>query len=58
MDTIKGVKSIWEYAISDNLLKDLKNVLIKEYGFKEVGVLNNYHVVSIDPYDYEKEGGC
>lgn len=56
MDTVDGVKSIWEYSFSDNLLKDLKKVLIEEYGFHEVGVLNNYHVVSVDPYDYE-EGG-
>lgn len=59
MDTVNDVKSIWEYSIADGLLKDLKKVLVENYGFHEIGVLNNYHVVDVDPYDYpkEKEGG-
>ena len=56
MDTINGVESIWEYAIADNLLTDLKKLLIRDYGFREIGVLNNYHVLSVDPYDYEDGG--
>ena len=56
MDTIDGKKSIWEYALDDDLLKDIKDILITKYGFYELKEFPAYHVQGVDPYDYE-EGG-
>lgn len=53
MDTVDGVKSIWEYAIDDDLLKAIKEVLINEYDFVELKNFPKYHVHGVDPYDYD-----
>ena len=56
MDTVDDVKSIWEYTIDDDLLKDIKKVLIERFDFFELKDFPSYHVHGVDPYDYE-EGG-
>ena len=53
MDTVDGVKSIWEYSISMALMLDIKKVLINDYGFVELKDFPKYHVEGVDPYDYE-----
>ena len=56
MDTIDDVKSIWEYAIDDDLLKAMKKVLIEKYDFFELKPdidVPRFHVKGVDPYDYD-----
>jgi len=53
MDTKEGVKSIWEYAIDEDMLEDLLNVLIKKHGFRKLTDFPVYHVKGVDPYDYD-----
>ena len=54
MDTVDGVKSIWEYSSDDEeLLDDLVNVLIKDQGFRKLQDFPVYHVKGVDPYDYD-----
>lgn len=55
MDNVDGEKSIWEYSIDDDLMIDVKKVLIKEYGFQELSNFPTYHVIGVDPYDYEPD---
>lgn len=53
MDTVDGKKSIWEYCIDFDMLKEIKDGLIKEYGFQELNEFPSYHVKGVDPYDYD-----
>ena len=53
MDTVDGKKSIWEYGMDFPLLRDLRNVLIMEYGFQGLEEFPSYHAKGVDPYDYE-----
>ena len=53
MDTVDGVKSIWEYAMDDDMLREMKKILITEYCFFELKGIINYHVKGVDPYDYD-----
>ena len=57
MDTVDGVKSIWEYSIDEDLLDDLIDVLIKEHGFRKLKDFPVYHVKGADPYDYQQDTG-
>lgn len=53
MDTVDSKKSIWEYSIDYDLMTDVKKVLIKDYGFQELKNFPKYHVIGVDPYDYD-----
>ena len=56
MDTVDGVKSIWEYVMDDDLLKAMKKVLIEKYDFFELKPHLDFpcfHVKGVDPYDYD-----
>lgn len=55
MDTVDGEKSIWRYAIDSNLMIDIRNVLISDYGFQELSNFPRYHPKEVDPYDYEPD---
>ena len=51
--------SVFEYSIPSDLLDKVKELLIMEYGFKELRISAVYHENGIDPYEYcdaEKEG--
>lgn len=54
IETVDGKKSIWEYGMDSELLSDLKNVLIMEYGFQVLEDFPSYHAIGVDPYDYGK----
>lgn len=53
MDTKDGVKSIWEYAMDEDMLKNLIDVLINKHAFKKLTDFPVYHVKGVDPYDYD-----
>ena len=53
MDTVDDVKSIWEYTMDEDLMIEIKKVLIKDYDFQELKNFPTYHAIGVDPYDYE-----
>ena len=44
--------NIFDYSIDSDLLDEIKQVLIKEYGFRELIINDTYHENGVDPYDF------